>query len=261
MTAGTWTPVATPGLGQAVFPKGIDEHNQIFGWSGRPMPNPAGTAETICFWTSPYATLSAVAGDHQWDYRQEPDLKWGVGYPLHSQDQGTIENEDDSSQPLEPAPLRARWDANNDTSFDIQTGTGPSREEATILAEIPANPEVYDIRVFLVANSAPLSSGIDAYGLTIRDQRTCWVLGSKFGKNRNKPYLLDTIAHEIGHVFVGDGHPDQSAQPGLAPLPGTQHTCRLMCSGPNSDGSSRLLVKGEWDEAEKWLKARPGGDH
>jgi hypothetical protein len=36
---------------------------------------------------------------------------------------------------------------------------------------------------------------------------------------------------------------------------------RLMCSGPNSDGSSRLLVKGEWDEAEKWLKARPGGDH
>jgi hypothetical protein len=34
-----------------------------------------------------------------------------------------------------------------------------------------------------------------------------------------------------------------------------------MCSGPNSDGSSRLLVKGEWDEAEKWLKARPGEDH
>lgn len=26
-----------------------------------------------------------------------------------------------------------------------------------------------------------------------------------------------------------------------------------MVSGPNSDGSSRLLVKKEWDEAEKWL--------
>lgn len=169
MTAGTWTPVVTPGLGQVVCPKGIDEHNQIIGWSGRPIPKPAGTAETICFWTSPYATLSAVAGDHQWDYRQEPDLKWGAGYPLHSQDQGTIENEDDSSQPLEPAPLRARWDANNDTSFDIQTG---------------------------IKNNGP------------------------------------------------------------APLPGTRHICRLMCSGPNSDGSSRLLVKGKWDEAEKWLKER-----
>ena len=105
-----------------------------------------------------------------------------------------------------------------------------------------------------MVNSAPLSSGINAYGLTIRDQRTCWILGSKFGKNRNKPYLLDTIAHEVGHVFVGDGHPDRNDGP--APLPGTRHICRLMCSGPNSDGSSRLLVKGEWDEAEKWLKAQ-----
>lgn len=73
-------------------------------------------------------------------------------------------------------------------------------------------------------------------------------------------FLLDTIAHEIGHVFVGEGHPDQDASPGPAPLPGTKHSCRLMCSGPNSDGSSRVLVKAEWDEAEEWLKTRPLGD-
>ena len=41
------------------------------------------------------------------------------------------------------------------------------------------------------------------------------------------------------------------------PLPGTKHICRLMGSGPNSDGSSRLLVKKEWDEAEEWLKTFP----
>lgn len=641
-TAGTWTPLATPGLGQAVFARGINDHNQIIGWSGRAMPNQAEPAEAICFWNSPNAplswatigegtseryagvpsegfrwayltpgpvlsndghfsaftwskaangmydlsrtgywklpsgsgALSEVAGDHRWDYHQEPSLKWGAGYPLHSPDQGTIENQEDSSQPLErvllapgalpslsftptnllaypespiialpgvyddksgmalidgawkptetyssaidiaadgtaigkgaeglaapiclngkwtgikrtapmeidgfdppspwhaetvtlwdttpggwilaqkgpyaeddravmlpiraeghytasdgatliravgvddfsigsdspgapvqeriwimapqggfnkivkfkaplnsntplnfsapnilfgsqdnvtitgavspvtlraadtvlsggerlmsltlgsgnaevpsiskpiglkimkgrtvkvtvykvtklfganaeqpvdaimmptedeidnhledvfrpqinvefdvnlePVPLRARWNADNDASFDIQIGAGDPEEEAAILAEIPANPAAYDIRVFLVANSAPLSSGIDSYGLTIRDQRTCWVLGSKFGKNRNKPHLLDTIAHEIGHVFVGDGHPDKNNGP--APLPGTRHICRLMCSGPSSDGSSRLLVKGEWDEAEKWLKAIP----
>ena len=86
--------------------------------------------------------------------------------------------------------------------------------------------------------------------------------GSLFGKNRSKSYLLDTIAHEIGHVLVGEGHPDKTTgNLGPAPLPGTRHNCRLMCSGPNSNGSSRLLVKKEWDEAEKWLKARPGGDH
>jgi hypothetical protein len=153
--------------------------------------------------------------------------------------------------------LRARWDDDNDGLFDVQIPTSEvPGEEGTILAEIPASPAPYNIRVFLVANGAPLSSGIDAYGITDRENAICWVLGSKFGKNRNKPFLLDTIAHEIGHVLVGKGHPDSQSKPdqGPAPLPGTQHICRLMCSGPNANGSSRLLVKREWDEAEKWLK-------
>ena len=155
---------------------------------------------------------------------------------------------------LEPVPLRARWDDDNDALFDVELFDGPPGEESAILAEIPANPASYNIRVFLVANSAPLGRGVNAYGLTDTAKATCWVLGSKFGKNRNKPFLLDTIAHEIGHVLVGEGHPDLDASPGHAPLPGTKHTRRLMVSGPNSDGSSHLLVKREWDETEKWMK-------
>jgi hypothetical protein len=167
---------------------------------------------------------------------------------------------------LVTVPLEVRWDApaspggEPNGNFDIQIGTGDPGEEAAILAEVPPNPAPFDIRVFLVANQAPLGSSIDAYGITNIPGATCWVLGSLSGKNRSKSFLLDTVAHEIGHVLVGEGHPDKDAKPGPAPLPKTKHSLRLMCSGPNSSGSSRLLVKKEWDEAENWLKARPRGD-
>lgn len=125
-------------------------------------------------------------------------------------------------------------------------------------AKIPENPESYNIRVFVVANpAAALGNGLGAYGLTDRTKATCWVHGSWFSKNKSKQFLLHTMAHEIGHVLVGEGHPDVmtgGAILGPAPLPETKHIRRLMCSGPNSDASSHLLVKGEWDEAEKWMK-------
>lgn len=38
-----------------------------------------------------------------------------------------------------------------------------------------------------------------------------------------------------------------------APLVGTDHTKRLMYGG-KLNANSRLIVKKEWDEAEKWLK-------
>ena len=55
-----------------------------------------------------------------------------------------------------------------------------------------------------------------------------------------------------GHILVGYGHPDDGT--GVAPLPGTDHPSRLMCSGLNrSVSNGRHLVKSEWDEAETWL--------
>lgn len=97
-------------------------------------------------------------------------------------------------------------------------------------------------------------------GTTDRDNRRCWVIGGSSGATTGNPSLgriKSVIAHEIGHVLVGYGHPDEiNGDQGVAPLPGTRHRDRLMCTGKilAQDGSSRLLVKAEWDEAEVWMK-------
>jgi hypothetical protein len=67
---------------------------------------------------------------------------------------------------------------------------------------------------------------------------------------------LGTIAHEIGHVMLGPGHPNEEG--GVAPFMGTDRSDRLM-TVPH-DREDRLLVKAEWDKAEQWLKNRPEGD-
>lgn len=86
--------------------------------------------------------------------------------------------------------------------------------------------------------------------------RRCWVIGGLDDGSTpdiTAASILDTMSHEIGHVLVGLGHPDEGSGP--APLPDTRHVDRLMCSGPRRkiDGSSKLLVKAEWDEAEEWM--------
>ena len=68
-----------------------------------------------------------------------------------------------------------------------------------------------------------------------------------------------TTAHEIGHILLGGGHPDEGG--GIAPLESLTldlHKIRLMCSGPNRVvGSSRMLIKTEWDRGEQWLIDTP----
>jgi hypothetical protein len=78
-------------------------------------------------------------------------------------------------------------------------------------------------------------------------------------KDRSVLAVVETIAHEIGHIMVGSGHPDDNE--GDAPLIGTDRTKRLMCSGLRSSSESKLLVKKEWDKAETWLSTRPNGDN
>ncbi len=110
-----------------------------------------------------------------------------------------------------------------------------------------------------------LTSPSFAVGLTNPGTRTC-VLVSNLVFGNNPGELKDTIAHEIGHIILGEGHPDEAERKeingvvewdkgGVAPLPGTDHIKRQMCSGSQrkKDGTSRLLVKGEWDKAEEWL--------
>lgn len=81
--------------------------------------------------------------------------------------------------------------------------------------------------------------------------RECWVSG----ESTTEPEGLWTIAHEIGHILFGDGHPEDGG--GDAPLPGTPKPPRLMCSDPKLGaigGARRLTVKGEWDHAVGWFQ-------
>jgi hypothetical protein len=79
--------------------------------------------------------------------------------------------------------------------------------------------------------------------------------------------VVTTVAHEIGHIIIGSGHPDEGDmqsgnESGAAPLPGTDRTKRLMYSQQASEPPSRQqLVKKEWDAADDWLTIRPRGDN
>jgi len=73
--------------------------------------------------------------------------------------------------------------------------------------------------------------------------------------SRTVTAVLDTIAHEIGHLVVSDGHPDEGSGPAI--LVGTDRTKRLMSSGSHRLPGASLLVKKEWDAAEVWLNLYP----
>ena len=128
------------------------------------------------------------------------------------------------------------------------------------------------LRTWLEHSQKFVSSNNFALGHTDINNRTCVVVSSFFSDD--PVAVKDTIAHEIGHVILGAGHPgevEQKAAPngalawvngGVAPLIGTKQIERLMCSGGKraKDGSSRLLVKKEWDAAELWfIKEKNGG--
>jgi hypothetical protein len=111
-----------------------------------------------------------------------------------------------------------------------------------------------------------------ATGIAKIETRESWVdgdysgvenLGYEATGDMKTKYVMHTIAHEMGHIIVGTGHPDVKTGPGPAPLLGTNHLERLMVSGGGKDRATKIncrLVKGEWDAAEEWLKNRPKGD-
>ena len=122
---------------------------------------------------------------------------------------------------------------------------------------IPRNSNA-DIHVILTGHSLITGSGAVAGG--IAPQNTNTVVMSATRHFENMPIVREEVAqrvlaHEIGHVFCGAGHPDEGG--GVAKLPGTDHQKRLMCSGGMNSLGSRLLVKAEWDAAEEWLENFP----
>jgi hypothetical protein len=129
-----------------------------------------------------------------------------------------------------------------------------------------------DIRVFVIdgvhfrSNPAAVPGTIDLeiYGRSQLDQSLVIV---NAGNPTEGIYLnqamVDTLAHEIGHLMVGEGHPSDynielalgGSHGGPAPLPGTDTALRLMSGHDARAPGARLLVKAEWDLAEEWLKS------
>jgi hypothetical protein len=113
------------------------------------------------------------------------------------------------------------------------------------------------------------ATALGAYGFARREQNMVFIDGNAdfWDDVLNRDTVEEnkrTIAHEIGHCIVGYGHPDEGSGP--APLPGLtkkEHGPRLMVSGSNvrRPNIGRLLVKGEWDEAEIWFGTRLNGDN
>lgn len=170
---------------------------------------------------------------------------------------------------IDPEPLRVNWDIGvvNQSLEGSMADGNLSLEQSAIQAAKNARvqqaghqPWGEHITVYAVGCSKPI--GGDGFGEASIGTKTCWVVGNRITYMNNEtlvPYSvlygpLDTIAHEMGHVMVGKGHPG-TFFPGPAPLGGTEHFRRLMCEGKQKNPSSpgKLLVKGEWDAAEIWL--------
>jgi hypothetical protein len=159
-----------------------------------------------------------------------------------------------------PNRLRLNWDtATANGALDVDDPDIHSAEQAAIVAATPAGTPVPNITVFLLGGDKMIKAGThNAFGLANRDKRTAWVMAESLS-GRQTADVAHAIAHEIGHVLVGYGHPDEND--GRSPLPGTDHKQRLMRSGDAAGGSIRtghppgyLLVKPEWDEAEVWFQ-------
>lgn len=165
-----------------------------------------------------------------------------------------------------PVSLQLEWDANGNGSLDPTdlVTVGPEQQGMMDLAA-PYQADA-DIKVFFLGTEKKIYLNT-AWGLANRDAQSCWVVGDSAGSHPRTHYqVMQTTAHEIGHLLVGYGHPDAkgpNADKGLTPLPGTDHKQRLMHSGEGLgfavgttviDGlRGHRLVKGEWDEAEKWM--------
>ena len=64
--------------------------------------------------------------------------------------------------------------------------------------------------------------------------------------------MVEVEAKSVVMILSHLGHSDEGA--GVAVLPGTDVTRRLMCSGSKRREDGILLVKAEWDAADAWLE-------
>jgi hypothetical protein len=159
---------------------------------------------------------------------------------------------------------------NYDTGDTTESATpdnfiNPTSAEGTAMISDLENPNV-DIQVFLLYDLL-INGDIAGYTATMESPKpNCtWIMANPF-RPQNADTISRTIAHEIGHVMIGPGHPDDQIDAvfglpgkggGKARLKGTDTTKRLMYSHVRTNLTDILLVKAEWDAAEEWLKMVP----
>jgi hypothetical protein len=125
-----------------------------------------------------------------------------------------------------------------------------SEEQAAIVAEADGMElPNFNMRVFIVPSPHLLGG---AYGIANRAAATCWVWGTQGFRNVDAAFQNHTIAHEVGHILTDYGHPDDWH--GTTRVLGSDFRKRLMASGNVRGVQGTLLVKSEWDQAERWMK-------
>ena len=165
---------------------------------------------------------------------------------------------------IKPTHVQVAWDKQNaDGSVANQMldrELNPSSEQQAILDV--AKDQNADINVYWVGGKFPIvgpESSAKGTSNPNKRERNVWLVGNPYRTSLTLDEMLHTMAHEIAHVMMGEanvGHPDKLETPGPAPLPGTQVMDRLLCSGDGAILGSRpkILVKGEWDMMEDWMK-------
>lgn len=159
-----------------------------------------------------------------------------------------------------------------DRMFDLSYRRSP--EQIAVVAASQTEPAAH-LHVFLIggmagmrvvaqASSDRLEQEGLANGFAVSESRVgeaeaenrpgiCWVDAERSGTGTIADVIY-TVAHEIGHVIVGAGHPDEGG--GVAPLGGSNHPLRLLLSGGNPDRLTPhgiQLVKEEWVAADARL--------
>jgi hypothetical protein len=123
-----------------------------------------------------------------------------------------------------------------------------------------------DIQIYLIYDKKLRDAAAGTTAIPSAVHPNCsWVVTNPNLQNAEDT-ICRTIAHEIGHIIIGPGHPDDVLDAiiqlpelagGRARLKGTDTTKRLMQSHVRTSLKDVLLVKAEWDEAETWLKKFP----
>lgn len=173
-----------------------------------------------------------------------------------------------SSDPNSSIPPPSTISVPGDEKFDVRSANR-SPEQAAVIAA--TNGNAAHVHVYLIGGNSGMrllrfttAAESDQLALTVgeslggfadvdNEPAICWVDAERRngGDNATKEAVLWTIAHEIGHHYLGSGHPDEET--GKAPLQGSDLSHRLMLSGASPLRRSPpgvQLVKAEWDEAD-----------